>query len=662
MSKKIPIRSIHYQWESLLYRKDLHGKEDYKAQFAYKVLSRDKDGFAKRIRFDIYVNNPNCKTYLVGKFNDWGRGDIQDFLLEKHETGFESLVTDKIKHKESYLFLIKYKDGKELVRDPSATYFDNEGNCVFWDFEDPTTYSMKYEQPNTLKRPTIILQTDPLGLVAKWFEYDKDWKNLAESEYSLFEYIRKCGVLKKIKDLGFNTIQFLPVAQSIDGDNWKHRYLVTYPFALQKNWGNPDSFRRLVDECHRLGISVICDLILSHCPFKDFKIFSLRGEDVGIHILKDKHNKEVYLDEYTPWGTMRFKYGDEHVRRYLTESALHFQKQYKIDGFRIDNVDGILRFGDNGQGDERPHGRQFLRELISSIYDFNPLTLIHLESHYFFGDNAKMLVAPLVSNPRALGASAYNSSRLTYFFHKEFMPKSIDNISIWKFEHIKEEKEWGESNSTIADFHNHDAAAGLMEGRATGSYAYDALVLKDPSIHFHAIGKIKVMESFIAFACEGRILDLMQTFLLQKGSFEHDSSIHWNLLNNKESNNMILFKKEINNLLNQPAFWPENTINRKYINVDDQSKVVVIKREDKTRGTGDVYYCLINLSNKVVEEYAIGLDSSGEYEVVFDSEVELAGSLLKTNKSDRFEVFPYEVLLKPLKPYQVFVIKKNKRV
>jgi hypothetical protein len=197
-----------------------------------------------------------------------------------------------------------------------------------------------------------------------------------------------------------------------------------------------------------------------------------------------------------------------------------------------------------------------------------------------------------------------------------------------------------------------------MENRATGSYAYDALILKNPELHHHAMGKIKVMESIIALGCEGRILDLMQTILLQKGTFEHDSSIHWNLLNNKESQKVIGFKKEINKLLKHPAFWPENTINRKYVNIDEQSKVMVIKREDKTRGTNESFYCLINLSNKVINDYAIGLDTPGNYEVIFDSEVELSESILKTSKSDRFEVFPYEVLIKPLKPYQTIVIKK----
>ena len=664
INKKIPLRSIHYQWETLLYRNNFE-KKDYQQEFGYKVLSRNNVGKAEKIEFMIYSNNED-DLYLIGQFNNWGEDtkNLKNYFFKKKSAGFQKLIVTGIKHKDSYL-IMKIKDNqKEFLRDPASTYFDDEGNSIFWDFEDPTTYKMKEALPELIHRPTIILQTDPLGLVAKWYEYKPSKKTISESKQNLFDYIRTSGVIKKIKELGFNTIQFLPLAQSIDGDNWKYRYLVAYPFAIQKNWGSPDDFKKLIDEFHKEGIAVINDLVLSHAPFKDFKLFSLQGEDVGLHKWNDKTNKETYLEEYTPWGTMRFKYGDEHVRKYLTESAQHFIKNYSIDGFRIDNVDGILRYGDSGQGEERPHGRLFLRNLIKSLYEQKPDLIINLESHYFYEDNAKMLVAPINSDARALGATAYNSSRLTYFFHKEFMPKSIDDISIWTIKQITEEKEWGRSNSTIADFHNHDAAAGLMEGRATGSYAYDALILKKPELHFHAVGKIKVMEAIISFGTEGRILDLLQTFLLQKGTFEHDSSILWILLNDEESKKLIAYKKYLNSLLHHPAFWPENTINRKFVNVDEKNKVLVIKREDKTQGTDELFYCLINTSNKTVREYAIGIEEKNSFQVIMDSELSHdTPKSVESVKSNNFELLPFEIKIKNLKPYQIIVFKgKTKNI
>jgi len=668
--KKIPLRSIFYQWESLLYQEKRSRKTNYNKEFGYTILTRNREGKAKKVSFAVYVNNPHKEVYLVGKFNKWGKENTEAYKLEKHETGFQSIVVDTITHKDAYLFLVKENNHKSFLRDPASTCFDKEGNSVFWDFDDPSTYKKKFPGPNTLRQTTKILQTDLPGLVARWYEWDASACTLAETKDDLFTYIKKCGVIKKIKELGFNTIQFLPLAQSIDGDNWKFRYLSPYPFAIQKNWGTPDSFLALVDAFHKEGIALITDIILSHSPYKDYSLFGIRGEDVGIHQWQSKQGEDTYLEEFTPWGTKRFRYGDEHVRRYLVESALHFLTTYAVDGFRIDNVDGILRYGDAGQGEERPFGRLFLRELIKEVYLHNPLALIHLESHYFYGDNAKMLVAPLTSDVRALGATAYNSSRLTYYFHKELMPKAAEDISIWRFEQIREEKEWGRSNSTIADFHNHDAAAGLMAERATGSYAYDALVLKNPHLWFHACGKIKIMEAIIAFGCEGRTLNLLQTFLLQEGTFEHDSSIHWGMLKeNDNSKKIIEYKKQINSLLEHPAFWPENTLYRQYLNVDEKNKVLVIKREDNTTGTKDVFYILINLSNKETNNYAFGIQEKGDFELVFNSdEKNFLGTgnaklpqALRTTKSNQFALFKEEICIPIVAPYHVVIFKHTRK-
>ena len=602
---KIPLRSVIYQWESLLYRdsSSLQRKDSYEKNFGYKINSRNKDESSNEVEFSIYVNNPKHKIILAGEFNNWGKENQEEFTFLENDDDYRILRTNKLKHKDPYLFLVISENKKEFHRDPAATYFDEKGNCVFWDFDDPNGYKQKHKSPNTLNRTTKILQTDLPGLVTKWPTY--------KEETDLFEFISECGVLEKIKELGFNTLQFLPVSQSIDGDNWKFRYLSPFPFALQKNWGSPDSFKKMIDKCHELGIAVILDIILSHAPYKEFKLFDINGEDVGLHTWLNRFEEDVFLDEITTWGTKRFRYQDEQVRRYLIESALHFLTKYKIDGYRIDNVDGILRLGPNGEGSPREGGLEFLKTLTTEIYNLDPLALIHLESHYFYGDNSKMLLAPIESNPRALGATAYGSSRLTYYLHTELMPKKADNLSIWKFENIRREKEWGKSNSTVADFHNHDAAAGLMHGRSTGSYAYDALILDRPELHEHAIGKIQVMEALIAFGCEGRILDLMQTFLLQKGSFEHDSAIHWKLL---DKDNLVKFKKSINKILDIPAFWPENVIHREYTNIDEKNKVLIINR----KGNQEEYICAINFSSNKIKAYTIGVTEDA-YEVIFDS-------------------------------------------
>ena len=499
------------------------------------------------------------------------------------------------------------------------------------------------------------------------------FKNKPKTE-SIFSFIINSGVIDIIADLGFNTIQFLPVSQSIDGDNWKYRFLSPFPFALQKNWGNPDEFRNLVDEFHKRGIAVILDIILSHVPFKNFKLFDMAGEDVGIHrwikydsSKKSSKKEQIFLGEETEWGTKRYRYEDSLIRRFGVESALHFMTRFGVDGFRVDNVDGILRRGPNGQGDDRPGGRLFLRELAKEIYRIDSSAILNYEAHYFYGGNARLLVAPIDFSNKALGATAYSSSRLTYYFHTVLMPKSADDLSVKKLEDISREKVEGESNSTIADFHNHDAAAGLMAGRATGSYAYDALILGDEKLHFHAIGKIKIMSAFISFFTEGRTLDLLQSFLLQKGSFEHNSSIDWGLFfeTNYKSKTLINFKKEINKLMDRPAFWPENTLFRECVFVDDSRKILVVKREDRTQNTKEKYYVLINFSSKTSPSIKFPV-TSGDYEVVFDDFTQQTNktpnseylSRIFTSKKDSSGEWDFLELPK-VNPYNIIVLKKS---
>ncbi len=654
-----------YQWEILA--ENTTPKKDIRtwiSDFGPKVVSRKK-GIAETVRFDVLIDNPDVRVYLIGEFNAWGAEDLEKYELIKDEHDIIGSIEIKgIKHKDRYKFLVRDKKHDTIMQDPAAPFFDDYGHSIFWDFEDPGAYRQKYPLVDTINRSTRIIQTDLPGLIAHWADKDnKLGSSIPKNSY--YRFITTSGVIEKIKELGFNTIQFLPFAQSIDGDNWKFRYLVPFQFSIQKNWGTPDEFAEMIDHFHKNDIAVIGDFVIGHMPFKDYKVFGRDGEKEGIQLWKNRHGSRLYMKEETPWGTMRMDYDNPHVRKFIIDSCIHFMRYYRIDGYRIDNVDGIIRYGPNGDGDERPNGRRFLRELNSTIYTYNPFSLIHFESHYYYNDNAKMLVVPFESDKRALGATAYNSSRITYYLHTEFMPKSAEDITPWKFKDITEEKEWGQSNSTIADFHNHDAAAGLMPMRCTGSYAYDTMTCKQPENHFHALGKIKVMEAIISFVTEGRTLDLLQTFLLQTGTFEHDSSIQWHLTYNEVSRNLVSYKKEINLIMEDPAFWPANTKNRKFLNLDDKNKVMVIKRSASGKNSSE-FIIIINLSAWQHYNYKVGLDSGSDYRLILNGDTYAnAGfgmasypKIFKNRKSSSFELLDREIELPKLAPYGVVVLKK----
>jgi 1,4-alpha-glucan branching enzyme len=664
------INSVNYEWENR-YNNQTPKKvlSEFTSKFGYEIISRNEEGYAKEIEFKLLIDNNELEVYLVGDFNDWGK-DLDVLVnskLEKDEHGLFARVKIKsnfLKHKDKYKYLVKDKDANlTFYEDPASSYFDDSGNSIFWDFNDPNSYKQKYDFIDTFNRSTKIIQTDLPGLISHYKSKNGVIGHQIKQN-QIYKFISESGVIEEIKNLGFNTIQFLPFAQSIDGNNWKYRYLVPFQYAIQKNWGDPDEFAKMIDEFHKHGIAVIGDFVLGHIPHKDFKIFGQSSYEHGIHIWKNKNNHPVYLKEETSWGTMRIDFDNKSVREFFQESVIHFMKNYKIDGFRIDNVDGIIRYGENGDGEERPNGRNFLRELNNLIYDYNPSALIHYEGHYYYDDNAKLLVSPLTSYSNALGATCYNSSRITYYFHTIYMFKTSSDISVWKFKHINEEKEWGKSNSTVADFHNHDAAAGLMSMRCTGSYAFDSLKAVGAP-EFDAIGKIKVMESIISFCLEGRTLNLLQTFLLQEGSFEHDSSIRWQMTFNENSKKLVNFKKEINKIMDNSAFFPINVNRREFLNVDDKNKVLVIERSSENEN----FVIIINTSSWTHHNYKVGVKSENNYQVIFSSDKEeFCGSNstyiekeLTNNSSNNFEVLDRELNINTLGPYTCIVLKENKK-
>lgn len=658
-----------YHWEKYIYQKTPEKDiSNWSADFGPRVVQRDEFGKALKVEFRLLLLNSNIDVYVVGDFNGWRRdmAGLEKYKLTLDEHGaIGSVVVDGVKHGDSYKFLVVSDNTRKLFHDPAGFYFNDMGNTVFWDFEDSSCYKQRFDLIDNTNRSIKIMQTDLPGLISHFANKEGVCgRDVSQKDY--YNFISDSGIIEHIKELGFNTVQFLPFAQSIDGDNWKFRYLVPFQFAIQKNWGNPNDFARMIDKFHEAGIAVIGDFVIGHMPFIDFNLFGQDCHDNGIHVWKKEDGNYVYLKDKTTWGTIRPDYENIYVRKFFIDSCLSFLKNYRIDGYRIDNVDGIIRFGDNGDGPERPSGRTFLRELNSSIYSYNPYAMINYEAHYFYEDNAKMLVVPMESDERALGATAYNESRITYFFHSLYMPKAIDELSVWKVKEIIDEKEWGQSNSTVADFHNHDAAAGLMEMRCTGSYAYDTMTCKQPHNHFHALGKIKVMEGIISFIEEGRTLDLMQTFLLQTGTFEHDSSIHWFLTFNELNRNVVEYKRKVNEIMDDIAFWPRFVSGRSFLNLDDKNKVLVVERFAEHEGKRSRYIIVINMSAWRHHDYRVGVRTENKYRLVLNSdEFKYAGfgmvsypEVFENFSSNNFELLSREIRIGQIAPYGVVVLKE----
>jgi maltooligosyltrehalose trehalohydrolase len=151
--------------------------------------------------------------------------------------------------------------------------------------------------------------------------------------------------LDRLRDLGVNAIELMPIAQFPGQRNWG--YDGVYPYAVQDSYGGLVGLQRLVESCHQRGIAVILDVVYNHLgPEGNYT------PEFGPYFTERYH---------TPWGAaLNFDGPDsDPVRRFFIDSALFYLDACHVDGFRLDAIHAIVDTS----------ARPFLQELTTAIHE-----------------------------------------------------------------------------------------------------------------------------------------------------------------------------------------------------------------------------------------------------------------------------------------------------
>lgn len=189
------------------------------------------------------------------------------------------------------------------------------------------------------------------------------WPNYRELAPKLIAHCRKHG---------FTHLELLPLAQHPYEGSWG--YQVTGQYAPNSRHGTPDDLRALVDQCHAAGLGVIVDFVPGHFPKDDFSL--ARFDGTPCYEYGDPRE-----GEHRTWGTHVFNFRRPEVRNFLIAAALHWIREYHIDGLRVDAVSSMLyRDYDREQGQwvANEHGGNanfeavsFLQELTQTVHDLH---------------------------------------------------------------------------------------------------------------------------------------------------------------------------------------------------------------------------------------------------------------------------------------------------
>jgi 1,4-alpha-glucan branching enzyme len=179
---------------------------------------------------------------------------------------------------------------------------------------------------------------------------------------------------------GFTHLELLPLAQHPFEGSWG--YQVTGQYAPNSRHGSPDDLRAFVDECHAAGIAVIVDFVPGHFPKDDFSLARFDGR--ACYEYEDPRE-----GEHRTWGTMVFNYRRPEVRNFLVAAALHWIREFHIDGLRVDAVSSMLYrdydreagawVANQHGGNENLEAVSFLQELTTTVRDLHRGVLLIAE-------------------------------------------------------------------------------------------------------------------------------------------------------------------------------------------------------------------------------------------------------------------------------------------
>jgi maltooligosyltrehalose trehalohydrolase len=287
--------------------------------------------------------------------------------LKPDANGYHSTVIDGLTQAPVYRFVIA--DGTELA-DPASR-----------------------RQPEGVHGPSMGFDPDAFRWTDEGFQPPRpDQLVIYELHVGTFTadgtFDSACAELGRLASLGITALEPMPIAAFPGARNWG--YDGVFPFCAQESYGGPEGFQRFVDACHAHGLAVVLDVVYNHL-----------GPEGNV---LDRYGPYFTDRHLTPWGPAvnMCEEGSDEVRRYFTENAVGWFRDFHVDGLRLDAIHAMVD----------PSASPFLRELTARIdalaVDLGRPLLMIAES----ADND-----PLVVTPRSAEGTGFTAQWNDDFHH-----------------------------------------------------------------------------------------------------------------------------------------------------------------------------------------------------------------------------------------------------
>jgi 1,4-alpha-glucan branching enzyme len=563
---------------------------------------------------------PHARTvHVLGDFNDRIRNDAN--LLTRDDAGHWRGFFSGARDRDRYCFYVVGDGSEGSKRDPYARElgapFPSE--CIIRKADFPW-HDSGYRTPRF--EDFLIYQLH----VGTFFT-----PNLPHKGGTFLDVARKIPYLV---ELGVTALQLLPIQEfqtqfslgynGVDYFSPEMDFAVADPdlapyvvetnrlldanglrrYALEDLRGEMNQLKALVDLCHVHGLAVLLDVVYNHAggDFGDQSLYFLDRQST-----EGGNRNSLYFTDKGHAGGLVFDYAKPEVRDFLIQNAKFFLDEYRIDGFRYDQVSVI-------DHDGAPYGWGFCQELTSAVRSHRPSALQKAE---YWAVNPYVVTAP----PEGAGFDTSLTDGLRIAVRSvigaasasDDCPLDMTSLarSLWP-------DGFSEHWRFVQGVENHDVVYDGRELRIAK--------LGDPGDPRSRYGRSRArVATGISLTAPGiPLLFMGQEFLEDEQwsdnfDLHSDLLLHWAGLDHadKQMLDHLRFARELINLRwRYPGLRGQGF---RVVNVHDQNRVLAFQRW--VEGEGNDVLVVAHLSTFNRFDYRVGFPGAGEWREIFNSDV-----------------------------------------
>ncbi|MGE8405548.1 MAG: 1,4-alpha-glucan branching protein GlgB [Pseudomonas sp.] len=551
------------------------------------------------VRFSVWAPNAR-RVSVVGGFNNWD-GRRHPMRL-RHASGVWELFVPRLQAGEAYKYEVLGRDGiLPLKADPLAratelppstaskvaaplahAWHDQQWLQERGDRHRSNAALSIYE----LHAGSWQCELDEAGEVTRFY----NWRELAER------------LVPYIQELGFTHIELMPIMEHPFGGSWGYQPLSL--FAPTARYGTAEDFAAFIDTCHQARIGVILDWVPAHFPTDSHGLSRFDGTAL--------YEYENPLEGFhQDWDTLIYNLGRTEVHGFMLASALHWLREFHIDGLRVDAVASMLyRDYSRKAGEWVPnrHGGRENLEAIDFLRHLNEVVALEVPGVLIIAEESTAW--PGVSQPVQQGGLGFSYKWNMGWMHDTL--HYIQNDPVHRQHHHNEM-----SFGLIYAYSEHFVLPISHDEVVHGKHS---LIDKMPGDRWQKFANLRAYLAFM-WCHPGKKLLFMGCEFGQWREWNHDSELDWYLLQYNEHLGVQRLVGDLNRLYREePALHEQDCVPQGFQWLIGDDAVNSVFAWLRWSASGEPLLVVANFTPVPREGYRIGVPFGERWDEVFNSD------------------------------------------